>query len=621
MIKQWSPNVIDLPLPPNPHSTAVLCLAVLALLLFTREKLALESASFIILISLAIGFELFPFHVDGKVLHAAEFFHGFGHEALVAVCALMIAGQGVVRTGALEPVGRTLARLWKISPKVSLLFTLLIGAFISAFINNVPVVVLLLPILISVSIRTVMNASAVLMPMGFATLLGGTCTTIGTSTNLLVVSVAADMGVRKLEMFDFLVPAAIAGSIGIVYLWLLAPRILPDRKLALADSSPRIFSAHLAILENSSIVGKPLAEALKKVDGAIKVRSIRRGPDSFTMPLPSVVLKAGDQLIIRDTPERLKEFETVLEGTLYADDNLEKPVDDDHPLKADDQQVAEIAVIQGSHLQGRTFSNIRFAERYGIIMLAIHRAGKPLQKELGTIGETRLQAGDILLVQGPREQIADLKKEKDILVLDATMDLPYTQKAPLALGIMLAIILAAASGFLPIAISASCGALLMIMTGCLGWRDATNALSTQVVLIVVASLALGAALLKTGGADYLAELFLSLAGQASPAFMISGLMLLMAILTNLVSNNATAVMGTPIAVAIATQMGQPAEPFVLAVLFGANLSFATPMAYKTNLLVMNAGEYTFNDFLRVGIPLVLLLWGTLSWLLPELYGL
>jgi di/tricarboxylate transporter len=614
-------QLINLPLPPSPHGIAVLGLAVSALWLFTRKNLPLETSSFIILISLAIGFELFPFQVDGKVLHAADFFHGFGHEALVAVCALMIAGQGVVRTGALEPVGRGLARLWKVSPSASLLLTLLIAAFISAFINNVPVVVLLLPILVSVSIRTKIKAATVLMPMGFATLLGGTCTTIGTSTNLLVVTVAADMGARRLEMFDFLIPAVIAGGVGIAYLWLVVPRIMPERKLALADSSPRIFSAHLAILEDSSSVGKTLAEAMKKVDGGMKIKGIRRGTDSFTMPLPSVVLKSGDQLIIHDTPERLKEIETVLEGTLYQDEALGKPVNEDHPLKAEDQQIAEIAVIQGSHLQGKTFSEIRFADRYGIIILAIHRAGKRLKKEFDNISEIRLLSGDILLVQGPREQIAKLKKEKDLLVLDATMDLPYTQKAPLALVIMLAIILVTALGGLPIAISASCGALLMIVCGCLSWGDATKSLSSQVVLIVVASLALGSALLKTGGAGYLAEFFLALGGDASPAFMLSGLMLLMAVLTNAVSNNATAVMGTPIAISIATQMGQPAEPFVLAVLFGANMSFATPMAYKTNLLVMNAGEYTFSDFLRIGIPLVLLLWATLSWVLPILYGL
>ena len=612
---------MSLPSPPNVHALAVLLLTVFALILFTREKIPLESSSFLVLLCLAVGFEVFPFQVKGSVMHAVDFFHGFGHEALVAVCALMIAGQGIVRTGALEPVGRALARLWKISPNVSLLLTLLVGAFISAFINNVPVVVLFLPILISVSLRTGMKASSVLMPMGFATLLGGTCTTIGTSTNLLVVSVAASMGLRRLEMFDFLVPAVIAGSVGIVYLWLLAPKIIPNREQPLADTSPRIFAAHLVILEGSSAEGKTVADAIKMTDGPMKIMSVERGPDKFIMPLPSVILQAGDHLIVRDTPERLKEFEKVLEGTLYPEDSEGKPVDDEHPLKAEDQQIAEVVVIEGSILQGRSLSGVRFADRYGLIILALHRVGKYLEKVYDEIADIRLRAGDVLLVQGPREQIASLKKAKDFLVLDATMDLPFTRKAPMALLIMVGIVLTAALGLLPIAISAPCGALLMIFTGCLEWRDATNALSAQVILIVAASLALGTALLKTGGADYLALLFVTLAGGASPVLVISGLMLLLGILTNIVSNNAAAVIGTPIAVSIAAQMGQPPEPYVLAVLFGANMSYATPMAYKTNLLVMNAGQYTFNDFLRIGAPLLLIMWAALSWLLPTIYGI
>ncbi len=612
---------MSFPSPPNVHALAVLALTVLALVLFTRERIPLESSSFLVLISLTVGFELFPFQIDGSVLHAVDFFHGFGHEALVAVCALMIAGQGLLRTGALEPVGRALARLWKVNPSISLLMTLLVCAFISAFINNVPVVVLLLPILISVSLRTGIPASSVLMPMGFATLLGGTSTTIGTSTNLLVVSVAADMGLRRLEMFDFLVPVVISASVGIAYLWLLAPRIIPKRELPLSDASPRVFVAHLAILEGSPAEGKTLAETVEKTDGAMEVVSVERGLGNFMVPLPKVVLKSGDHLVIRDTPERLKEFEKVLKGTLYPEDSEEKPIDEEHPLKAKDQQIAEVVVIEGSPLQNSTLSGLRFADRYGLITLALHRAGRHLKTVHDEIGDIRLMAGDVLLVQGPREQISSLKRGEDVLVLDATADLPFTRKAPMALLIMVSIVVTAALGILPIAISAPCGVLLMILTGCLGWRDATRALSAQVILIVVASLAIGVALLKTGGADYLARLLVALVGGRSPTFVISGLMLLMGVLTNIVSNNAAAVIGTPIAVSIANQMGHPPEPFVLAVLFGANMSYATPMAYKTNLLVMNAGEYTFNDFLRVGVPLVLMMWVTLSWLLPTIYGL
>jgi di/tricarboxylate transporter len=607
---------MSFPSPPDGHAVAVLLLTVLALFLLSRERIPFESSSLFILVALTVGFELFPYHRDGMVLETVEFFSGFGHKALVAVCALMIAGHGLLQTGALEPVGRTLSRIWRTSPRISLLLTLVVGAILSAFINNTPIVVLFLPILIGVSLRTQTSASEVLLPMGLSTLLGGMSTTIGTSTNLLVVAVAADLGLRRIDMFDFAVPAAIAGGVGLLYLWLIAPRLLPNRQTMMTDTSPRVFSAQLLIPEETFADGKSLAEVIKKTGGTMKVTRIRRGEEGVIMPLPDAQLKAGDRIRVNDTPERLKEYEQVLGAKLYSG---ETPVDENHPLTAEDQQIAEVVVRPGSVLEGSTLNDIRFADRYQLLTLALHRAGRILVTLRTNLGEMRLKTGDVLLVQGAREQIATLKLSGELLVLDATADLPHTRKAPLALGIMAAIVLFAALGILPIALSAVGGVLLMIVTGCLSWRNATQALSVPVILIVVASLALGKAVLYTGAATYVAQLFLAAMSWASPTALLSGFMLLMAILTNVVSNNAAAVIGTPIAVGIAQQAGLPAEPFVLAVLFGANMSYATPMAYQTNLLVMNAGGYTFSDFVRVGVPLTIIMWLTLSWLLQRLY--
>jgi di/tricarboxylate transporter len=455
--------------------------------------------------------------------------------------------------------------------------------------------------------------------MGFSTLLGGSTTTIGTSTNLLVVAVAMDMGLTPFHMFDFAGPALVAGLIGTAYLWLIAPRLLPDRKICLTDASPRIFTAHLAVTAGGPLDGQPLLKALDMTGNKMKIDALERGEGNKLMLLPDVILAPGDHLVVSDTPKRLKEFEEVLSGTLFPVGSEDEPVTEENPLKEADQQISEIAVFQGSRLQGTTLSDYHFFERTGLVALAIHRSGRRYERIEDHVSDIRLRVGDILLVQGPRRNIAELKLNTDLLVLDSTMDLPYSSKAPRALAIMLAVIVAAAAGLLPIAISATAGALLMILTGCLTWRDATRALSAQVVLIVVTSLALGTAMIKTGGAQYLGSVFVALSGNASPAMVLSGLMLLMAALTNIISNNATAVIGTPIAVSIAHQMGLSPEPFVLAVLFGANMSYATPMAYKTNLLVMNAGEYAFADFLKVGLPLVLIMWGAYSFLLPFLY--
>ena len=601
---------------PNEHALAVLVLTVVALFLFTRERIPLETSSLGVLVLLTVGFELFPYHAGTQTLHAIEFFTGFGHEALVAVCSLMVVGHGLVRTGALEPVGRTLARMWALSPLLSLLLTLIVAGLLSAFLNNTPVVVLLLPILISVSLRTGKRASSILMPMGLATLVGGMATTIGTSTNLLVVSVAAEMGLRRMDMFDFFAPAVTAGSIGIVYLWLVAPRILPEREPMLADTSPRIFAADLNIPEGSFADGSTLAELKKKAGDGMRVIRIVRG-ESVLLPLPDIIIHAGDRLHLEDTPSQLKEYEQTLGATLLSG---EAEVDEDHPLSAADQQLAEIIIVQGSPLVNSTLSRFRFADRYQLVTLALHKAGSKIRAIKEDIGDVRLQIGDILLVQGAREQIANIKREADLLVLDATADVPSTDKAPMALIIMALVILTAAIGLLPIAVSAVAGALLMLLLGALAWRDVGNALSTAVIMIVVVSLALGLALTRTGATEYLAQLYLALTDGMSPGVILSGLILLMALLTNIVSNNAAAVIGTPVAISIANALGQPAEAFVLAVLFGANMSYATPMAYKTNLLVMNAGNYTFGDFVRVGIPLTVIMWLALSWLLPRMYG-
>ena len=610
---------MSLPALPDTHAIAVLALIVVALYLFTRDKIAIETSSLFVLAILTVGFSVFPYSTGtGSHLEAVHFFSGFGHEALIAVSALMIAGQGLVRTGALEPLGRSLARIWRLSPIFSMLLTLMVGAFLSAFVNNVPIVVLLLPILVSVSLRTDTPASGMLMPMGFATLVGGMSTTIGTSTNLLVVSVASDMGLRKLQMFDFFMPAAIAATLAILYLWLIAPRLLPHRQGTLTDTSPRIFSAQLAILEDGFAHGKKLTELVEKTGGMLSVSRIMRGNGTFILPLPDVVLQAEDRLLVNDTPEHLKEFERILDATLYSGEAV---VDEEHPLLAEDQQISEIVVVQGSPLLGVTLSQIHFADRYQLITLAIHKAGRTVTTLMEDIGSVVLRTGDVLLVQGHRDHIAELKRSGELLVLDATSDLPHTEKATTALMIMAGIVGVAAFGLVPIAISAVCGVFVMLTTRCITWRDASMALSTQVIMIVVASLALGSALLQTGGAEYLAQVFVAITSGTSPTVILSSLMLLMAIMTNIVSNNAAAVIGTPIAISIAQQLQLDPEPFVLAVLFGANMSYATPMAYKTNLLVMNAGGYQFKDFIRVGVPLTLIVWLVLSGLLPWIYGL
>lgn len=596
-------------------------LTVVALFLFTRDWLPLETSSLAILIILTAGFQLFPYETGGEPLGPVQFFAGFGNEALITICALMIVGKAMETTGALQPLATIVSSAWSTRPLLATLVTLFAAGILSAFLNNTPIVVLLLPILVGVSMRVKFPVSDVMLPMGLATIIGGMSTTIGTSTNLLVVGISRDMGLIEFGMFDFFLPVVIVGGVAIVFLWLVAPRLLPDRLPPLADTNPRVFNSQLFIKEDSFAAGKTISEVLAKTNGQMRISKIQRSESLFLAKLPSVTLQPGDRLFVKDSPENLKHYEGLLGATLYNVTDSEHPVDEDTPLKAEGQQLAEVVVTRGSPLHLRTLATARFSASFGLLPLAIHRARAPSSQVTGDLNTIRLRAGDVLLVQGTRDAVDTLKSSGNMLVLDGTTDLPHTHLANRALAVMGFVVAAAATGLMPISVSALIGVGLMIALDCLSWRDAGNALSTQVIMIIVTSLALGKALMGTGMADYLAIGFANVVSDLPIPVILSAFILIMTILTNVVSNNAAAVIGTPIAAAIATQLGADPVPFVLAVLFGANMSFATPFGYQTNLLILSAGGYKFSDFLRVGIPLTIVMWLGFSFLLPVLYNL
>jgi len=604
---------------PSAHGIFVLLLTVVALYLFTRDKLPLEASGLTILVILLIVFEIFPYEVDGVRLVPTSFLSGFGHEALITICALMIIGTGLEVTGALQPLAAGLAKAWTAKPMMASLATLAISGVLSAFLNNTPIVVMLLPMLIGVALRNKLAPSSLLMPVGFATLVGGMATTIGTSTNLLVVAIAADLGMEPFEMFDFTAPVLMVGSVGVLYLWLVAPRLLPERKQPLSDRAPRVFNAMLHINDASKACGLSFAECLALTNNEMRVDRIERGEGLAVTKLPSVTIGAGDRLAVRDTPERIKEFEKQLGAKLYNETGIEEF---SGGSGVEQEFLAEIVVTRSSLLHRGTLTSTRFAQRTGLIPLALHRAREPGTEEIrGNIETIRLRAGDVVLVQGTRKQLGSLKRSGTALVLDGTTDLPTTHRANRALAIMALVVVSAAFGVLPISISALIGVGAMLATRCLSWQDIAKSLSAQVIMIIVASLALGIALTETGGALFIAQSFVNAVSILPTNFILSALMLIMAVMTNVVSNTAAGVIGTPIAIQVARELGADPEPFILAVIFGANMSYATPFGYQTNLLLLSAGGYKFTDFLRAGIPLTVIMWLGFSIVLPWMYGL
>jgi di/tricarboxylate transporter len=592
----------------TPHAIAAIAMTIGALFLMSREKIRLEYSSVAIVIVMVTGYELFP--VQGPVpLRGANFLAGFGNEALITICLLLILAKGVEISGALRSVGRLLTRVWLTNRSLALLATLVIAAFFSAFVNNTPIVVMLLPVLVGVAHRSGIAPSKMLMPVGFATIIGGMCTTIGTSTNLLVVSIAADAGLERLGMFDFVLPAALTAGVGILYLWIVLPHMLPERPTLLEGTDPRVFDSVISVNADTPLAGVTLSQAMKTLGDGIRIHRIHRGDGLELVKLPTLNLQAGDRLHIRGTPENIHAAQDMAGAQKFTEDMQRTP----------DERLVEIVVTPDSPLHAKRLSQMQPDTLRGLYPIGWYRPSQRTGAHLEKFTDPLLRTGDVLLMQGPRQDIQDLMDTSRILILARSIHVPRVSKAPLSVAIMAGVVVVAALGIMPIVASALCGVGLMLISRCLTWNEAWNAIDTRLALVIVASLALGMALVGTGAAAWIARAFVFLIEGLPGPIVLCALLLLAALLTEVVTNNAIAVIGTPIAISVANELGLPPVPFVLAVLFGANMSYLTPIGYQTNLLVMSAGAYRFSDFFRGGLPLQILLWLAASFFLTIFY--
>lgn len=587
---------------PGLHAAAAMLVTIAALILFSRERIPLPASCLGILVVLMVGIEAFPLEFGGRVIRGDFFLGGFANEALITVCALLVIARGVEVSGALGPIGNLLARLWESNRALALFVTLLLGAFLSAFVNNTPVVVMLLPVLVGVAHKIGVSPSRILMPVGFATILGGMTTTIGSSTNLLVVSVAADLGMPRMQMFDFLAPASFAATVALVYLWVVAPKLVPLRQPPLVDSTPRLFTTVLQVSESSRLAGKSFKDVRRMLGDRIRILHVIRGQGVELVRLPSLSIRPGDRLSVRGTPEAIKQVESLFGPESRRSEAAILP----------DQRLVELIVTRESPLYNRKLFDLQQIFDGRLSAAGIYRPGRGSATRLDDKSNPTLEVGDILLVQGDRADIERLKEEPLMLILDRTVHVPRTTNAGRAVIISVGVVLLAATGLLPIMVSALLGVALMLLARCLAWHEVWSALDAKLVMLIVTSLALGGALVVTGAADYIAAALVAVIRDLPPPVILAALMLLFSLLTEVVTNNSVAVLGTPIAVNIAQDLGLPELPFVLTVLFGANMSFMTPIGYQTNLLVMGAGGYQFSDFFRAGMPLQLILWLMLS---------
>ncbi|MGD9904928.1 MAG: SLC13 family permease [Vicinamibacterales bacterium] len=605
---------------PSLHAVAVLVITGAVFYLYTRPWIRMEAVSLLLLTALLVTFHLFPYVGGERRLSDAEILQAFGHPALIAICSLMILGRGLTMTGAMEPAVRALGRIWSWSASVGLLLTLAIAGLASGFVNDTPVLVLMLPMLLGIADRTGHSAARTLMPVNYAILAGGMLTSIGTSTNLLVLSIANDLGMPAMGIFDFTPIAAASFAVALPYLWLVAPRLLPDRAPATPENL-RQFEARLVVdADNERLAGKSLDELAKALGRPLPLTSLLRGGRKAAAA-GDVTLAAGDALLLRDTARGLSEVATTYHADLFDREGEGRFAAGDDSAVEGDIGLVEAVVGVDSHLVGRSLRSVRFAETHKVVVVGLNRGAEGLLRRFDDLARTRLAVGDVLLVQGTTERLAELAKVEHLMLLDGRVTLPRSPLAPWALAIMGGVIVLAATKTLPIHVAAFAGVIAMLAAGCVKLDGLGRALSMEVVLLVASSIALGQSLVDTGAAAWIAQGVAVAVQQVAPALRLVVFMAFGALLTNFVSNTAAAAVGTPIAVATALELGSPMEPYVLSILFGANLSYATPMAYQTNVLVMNAANYRFVDFVRVGTPLVLLMLATLSLLLVNAYDL
>ncbi len=600
---------------------AVFALIVASLALYATEKVPLEVTSLGVLCGLLVIFYILPVP-DGagaNRLDAVTLFSGFANPALIAVLALLVVGDALERTGALDQGAAMVLAAGRGSATGTMVMALSAILVVSAVLNNIPVVVIFIPIMQAIALRLGKRPSRLMMPLSFAAMLGGMTTLIGSSTNLLVSSGLVQLGEAPFGFFDFTVPGIVLAVAGLIYLLTVAPFLLPDRE-DMASSltrDSRRFIAQLTVTSNSKVNGAGFEGGRLSEYPDIMILMVQREEHAYLPPFEDITLEPDDVLVVAATRDVLAEVAKTDSDALHP--RLTDGSAEAGRWTLGGQMLAETMVKPGSSMIGRTLEGIRFRYAHHCIVIGIQRRSHLLRQRLT---EIQLEAGDELLLQGLPEDIGALRGNHDVLLMEwSAAKLPAAHHAKRAGAIFFGVVALAAAGVVPIAIAALTGAVAMVATGVINIRDAMRALDRQLVFLIATALALGSALQETGGADFLAEtMLLAFAGSSVPV-VLSAFFLLVALLSNVLSTKATAVLFTPIAVGVAHAIGAPVEPFAVAVVFAANCSFASPVGYQTNLLVMGPGRYRFVDFVRAGLPLIFLLWIVFSLFGPWYYGL
>lgn len=608
------------------HLLATFVIIGATILAYASEKLSMEAVSLGSLSVLLFLFGLVPFTSPAGVeLTPARLLAGFSDPALATVIALLIVGQGLFATDAVDGPARAIGKLGGPSGRRAIFFVIVAAGLLSAFLNNTPVVVIFIPILTVIAAQRNYPGFKVFMPLSFMCILGGMTTLLGSSTNLIAAGIAEDNGI-SISFFDLTGMGLMLAGIGGFYVLFIMPMMMRDRPSVMTrghSTQGAQFIGEIPIAPGHPFIGLQSRSGMFPGILDLTPRLMHRRDVPILPPFEDITLSAGDTLVVTGTRKAFSRALAHGNAVTDHDDGSDKgdSAEDtpESPRPGPDYHLVEAVIAPGSRFAGRTIQLSGIRARFGVSVFGVQRKSRMARMPLS---EIRLEPGDTLLLGGNLQQVMQLRGDHDLLLLEHSAEpVPQSRKAVIAISIFLAIILLSAFEILPIVVSAISGAALMLAFGCLTIYQAARAFDRQVFLLVGSSIAMATALQSTGGAALIADTTVSLLDGAPVPVVLSVLFLVMAITTNILSNNATAVLFMPIALGVAARLGASSEAFVAAVIFAANASFATPIGYQTNLLVMGPGHYSFRDYLRVGVPLVLIIWITFSLIAPWYYGL
>ena len=587
---------------------------LVVLVLFVTEIVAID----LIAISIPIVLVIVDAATPMNLLTPEEAIAGFANPAVITIAMMFVLSAGLIRTGAVNGIGRGILHASSGNQTLALFYTMIVVSALSAFVNNTPIVVIFLPIILQLARQFEVSPSKLLIPLSFASIFGGTCTLIGTSTNLVVDAVYKDHGYTDgLGMFEFAKVGIPLGLIGIVYLLVIGRWLLPSRATITAAGGDNFkeYVTEVQILAGSPLIGEKFAETFIAKAKGVRTLEVIRGEEILWPPLDGVVLAEGDLLLVKgDVNELLG---------LGEKDGLEiapELANNELLVSPRETTLAELVVSPNSRMIGQRVRDVGFHKVHDVAVIAVQRRGVHLRRK---VSELVLRFGDILLVQGTVEAMQGLRHGNDFLLLEGVADsIVRPQKAPIALAILVGIIAIVTTGALDIMTLSMAGAVLMIATGCVPLREAYRSVALQVLVVIAGTLALGKAMETTQTAEVIVDVVGSWLQPLGAAGALSAVYFITMVLTSLISNTAAAVLMVPIALSMAASFGvSDPRAFVFAVAFGASACFATPLGYQTNLLVYGPGGYRFADFVRVGLPINLLFWAVVTFLIPVFWPL